>query len=404
MPAPSVMEEPPPDPDDEDDEYDFDESATNNSTTNAEPNRRKAKKWARVDTSERLENGIATRTQSSRRSSATNRHAFGLCGCALLIVAIFACAAYFPGIDHVEASLSRLQDSLPWSNHNHRQLHHLFVGPSQQSPPPPPALSPLRSPAHSPYSSPAASLAALPSPSPPPPRPSPSPPLPSPPQSPAPPPAPAPPLDSLTAAPRLEAQLSSTYSTAYAASQCIDGDRQTLCASEMASQPWLSVRIPTATWIDYGNLQSRRRSRLPGPIIAIRGGSAAAAGERTTPCATHVSVPAAAGPSVLHRGGVIAEWVTLRLDWNTAAAARNCRALRLSRDGVAGDGAIAVVPAATSAASATTSSGPAGKAWPSAVHPVTTAPTKARATTRGYALRRAYRRPQAGFAGWRAGN
>ena len=37
------------------------------------------------------------------------------------------------------------------------------------------------------------------------------------------------------------------------------------------------------------------------------------AGERTTPCATHVSVPAAAGPFVLHCGGVIAEWVTLRL-------------------------------------------------------------------------------------------
>ena len=92
---------------------------------------------------------------------------------------------------------------------------------------------------------------------PPAPSPLPEPPMPRPPPSPSPPP-PAPPLGQMYAYPLLGAQMSTLFSPAqYPASNCIDGQFNTICASTLEPHAWVSVRVPDGAHVDYVAIHNR---------------------------------------------------------------------------------------------------------------------------------------------------
>ena len=135
------------------------------------------------------------------------------------------------------------------------------------SPPSPPTPPPPPSPPSPPPIPPPLPPPPLPPPSPPPPSPSPPPAPPSPPPPSPPPPspspfppnaAPTPPASALTNATREAAHMSSTWDGSYAASMAIDGDNQTISATQWAAANWLSVRIPIGTPVAYASILNRQ--------------------------------------------------------------------------------------------------------------------------------------------------
>lgn len=73
----------------------------------------------------------------------------------------------------------------------------------------------------------------------------------SPPPPPLPPPGVAPPLDSMVKIDRLSATLSTTYHARWPASNTIDGNYNSICASGWQAGAYLSVELPRASIVDY---------------------------------------------------------------------------------------------------------------------------------------------------------
>ena len=117
-------------------------------------------------------------------------------------------------------------------------------------------------------------------------------------------------------APRLEAQLSSTYAPAYSASLCIDDDSTTLCTSTLETNAWLSIQIAQDVRIDYVVIVNSGDDAIfqtwLSPFEIWLGHSA---GDRVIRCgAGSHSVTAGAGPFVLRCFGAVGfDFVTLRL-------------------------------------------------------------------------------------------
>lgn len=146
-----------------------------------------------------------------------------------------------------------------------------------------------------------------------------------PPKPPSPPPAPAPPVSMGARIPALGAALSSTFDASHwPASNCIDGDPHTLCASDAQVGAWLAVQLPRGHRIGYVYVYNReddvRYSALLGTFEVWVSASLPTpldgAFERTSSLCGATKAQATLGPFAVycHGGGsTSAEYVVIRL-------------------------------------------------------------------------------------------
>lgn len=114
--------------------------------------------------------------------------------------------------------------------------------------------------------------------------------------------------------------MSAEYGSAdFAASRCIDGQVDTICASVLSAGAWLSVRIPPNVRIDYVAITNRNDGPTYqawlSPFQLWLGSSA---GEQGVACTPHdATVPSGVGPFFIRCPGEAHEFVTLILRGST---------------------------------------------------------------------------------------
>ena len=113
----------------------------------------------------------------------------------------------------------------------------------------------------------------------------------------------------------LGAALSSTFATAYAATNLIDGNMNTVCATILGINNWASVRVAPATPVSYVAVYNRIDSAAyqawlsPFEVWVGR-----AFGDTLFLCAS-MSVPTGAGPFLASCGGATSNPQACCLDW-----------------------------------------------------------------------------------------